>query len=94
MSQEEEDNSSNQRKKANCMMKPKVRQKSIPSPIFERRVSERLKKDLGIRIEEKSRRMNVKRRLEVTIHKSKSNFSYLSSIKIIDISKKNGCYHE
>jgi hypothetical protein len=88
VSQEEEDNSSDQRKKADGMMKPEVRQKS--TPIFERRVNERLKKDLGIRIEEKSRRMYVKRSLEGNIHKSKSNFSCLSSIKIIDISKKMG----
>jgi type III secretion system FlhB-like substrate exporter len=62
----------------------------MPSPIPVRRVSERLKKDMGIRIEEKNRRMAVKRNLEGNSCIPESNFSCLASKEIIDISKKMG----
>ncbi|KAL5665135.1 hypothetical protein ACJX0J_025243, partial [Zea mays] len=65
-------------------------QKFMPSPIPVRRVSERLKKDMGIRIEEKNRRMAVKRNLEGNSCIPESNFSCLASKEIIDISKKMG----
>jgi hypothetical protein len=45
---------------------------------------------MGIRIEEKNRRMAVKRNLEGNSCIPKSNFSCLSSNEIIDISKKMG----
>jgi hypothetical protein len=85
VSQEEGDDPSNQRKKADGKMNYEVRQKSIPSPIPVRRASE---KHLGIRIEEKNRRMAMKINLEGNTHNPKSKFSCLSSIEIIDMSKK------
>jgi hypothetical protein len=55
-----------------------------------RSVSERLKKDMSVIIEEKNRRMVVKRNLEGNTHIPKSKFSCLSSVEVIDISKKMG----
>jgi hypothetical protein len=90
VSQEEGNDFSDQRKRADDIMNHEVRQKSMPSPIPVRRVSERLKKDMGVRIEEKNRRMAVKRNLEGNSHIPKSKFSCLSSNEIIDVSKKMG----
>jgi hypothetical protein len=89
VSQEEGEDLSDQRKKDDIMHHEDC-QKSMPSPIPVRRVSERLKKDMGMRIEEKNRRMAVKRNLEGNSYIPKSNFSCLASNEIIDISKKMG----
>uniref|UniRef100_A0A804PM44 Uncharacterized protein n=1 Tax=Zea mays TaxID=4577 RepID=A0A804PM44_MAIZE len=64
VSQEEGEDLSDQRKKIDGVIFHEDNQKFMPSPIPVRRVSERLKKDMGIRIEEKNRRMAVKRNLE------------------------------
>jgi hypothetical protein len=90
VSQEEGEDFSDQRKRDDDTMHHEDSQKSMPSPIPVRRVSERLKKDMGIRNEEKNRRMAVKRNLEGNSYIPKSNFSCLASNEIIDISKKMG----
>ncbi|PWZ38285.1 hypothetical protein Zm00014a_041421 [Zea mays] len=89
-SQEDEYITKNQWIKADDMDQNDVQPKKIPSPIPARRVSERLKKDQGLRIEEKNRRMAVKRNLEGNKSKPNSEISCLSSTEIIDISKKMG----
>jgi hypothetical protein len=90
VSQEEGEDLSDQRKKIDGVIFHEDNQKSMPSPIPVRRVSERLKKDMGIRIEEKNRRMAVKRNLEGNSCIPEPNFSCLASKEIIDISKKMG----
>uniref|UniRef100_A0A804LT84 DUF4283 domain-containing protein n=1 Tax=Zea mays TaxID=4577 RepID=A0A804LT84_MAIZE len=90
VSQEEGEDLSDQRKKTDGIIHHEDNQKFMPSPIPIRRVSERLKKDMGIRIEEKNRRMAVKRNLEGNSCIPEPNFSCLASKEIIDISKKMG----
>jgi hypothetical protein len=90
VSQEEGEDLSDQRKKIDGVIFHEDNQKFMPSPIPVRRVSERLKKDMGIRIEEKNRRMAVKRNLEGNSCIPEPNFSCLASKEIIDISKKMG----
>jgi hypothetical protein len=89
-SQEEGDDLSDQRKKADGIIYHEDNQKVLLSPIPVRRVSERLKKDMGNRIEEKNRRMAVKRNLEGNSCIPEPIFSCLASKEIIDISKKMG----
>ncbi|ONL98574.1 hypothetical protein ZEAMMB73_Zm00001d029374 [Zea mays] len=89
-SQEEGDDLSDQRKKTDGIIYHEGNQKVMPSPIPVRRVSERLKKDMGIKIEEKNRRMAVKRNLEGNSCIPEPIFSCLASKEIIDISKKMG----
>lgn len=55
-----------------------------------RRMSERLKRDGGIRIEENNRRMAVKRNLESNPHVNVNNFSCLSPANIMLLSRKMG----
>ena len=57
------------------------------------RVSERLKKDMGTRIEENNRRMVVKRNLEGNAQKT-DKISCLPSKGIITLSKKMGVKHD
>jgi hypothetical protein len=53
-------------------------------------VSERLKKDMGLRIEEKNKRMTVKRNLEGNILVPTNNFTDIPLSKIVCLSSKMG----
>jgi hypothetical protein len=53
-------------------------------------VSERLKKDMGLRIEEKNKRMTVKRNLEGNILVPTNNFTDIPLSKIVCLSSNMG----